>query len=203
MTASFLQINYQSQILNYADEVTPLKFTNQKMLPIIKKLDGSYMNESLEIMSYLDSTGTFNMSNLKQKESFQWVTTWIDTISKPLFNLLMPYYINSLEFNDQDKNYFQKKKEIKRGPFSELVKKREQYIKEINLQLNALLPKINPFFGESKELSALDIMITSHLWGLYLAYDYRVDDRLHDYLQLVTKTCHFNYDHDWWFKKSS
>lgn len=199
LALSYLAIPYKSVLLSYADEVTPVKLTGKKMAPILKRLDGTFINESLDIIHYVDLEGKLELKTPELSSAMPWVLQWIDQISKPLFNLLMPYYLNNLEFSDQDKKYFQAKKEIKRGSFTELVKKRDQFSHEVNAHLELLLPKLAPFIN-GENLSLLDILLTSHLWGLYFAHDYRVSEKLHQYLCLVAKTCNFTYDQDWWKK---
>lgn len=195
MALGFLNIAYNSVLLPYADEATPVKLTGKKMAPIIQRADATFMNESLDIIKYLDPANKIKQSS--SQDAF--VNLWLEQISKPLFNLLMPYYLHGIEFSDVDKKYFQQKKEIKRGPFSELVKKRKQFGLEIDSYLSQILPKLNPYIdGDSFTLQ--DIILSAHLWGLYLAYDYRISDPLHRYLQLVAKTCNFNYDYDAWLK---
>lgn len=197
LALGYLQIPYDSVLLSYADEQTPIKLTGKKMAPILQKYDGSFINESIDIIDYLDSEKTFKLTSLKTNKNFQDALLWIDDVSKSLFNLLMPYYLNNIEFNDNDRKYFLSKKQIKRGSFKLLVEKRPQYINEVNSHLEKLYPKINTFY-ESENLTLSDILLASHLWGLYLAYDFRVDERLHLYLQNVSSQCHFKYDGDWW-----
>ncbi len=200
LVLDYLNIPYNSVLLPYADEATPIKFTGKKMAPIIKKHDGTFMNESLDIIAYLDVDKKLELKTNDQANSQIFLLHWIDQISKPLFNLLMPYYLQGIEFSEEDRKYFQNKKEIKRGPFRELVKKRDQFSAEIDSYVQIMLPKLQPFFDGTK-ISLLDIILTSHLWGLYLAYNYRVNEKLHQYLSLVTEKCNFEYDRDWWTKK--
>ena len=165
LALGFLEIPYTSVILPYSDEETPLKMTGQKMAPILQKEDGSYMNESLDIIHYLDTKQLLNISSKIAENSLNDINQWLSQLSKPLFNLLMPYYLNSIEFSDKDRLYFQRKKEKKRGPFTELVKKRSHFIEEIDQHLNFLQGKLKPFF-ENEKMQIHDILIASHLWRL-------------------------------------
>lgn len=199
LACGFLDISYDSVLLPYSDEETPTRLTGKKMAPIIEKYDGTFMNESLDIIRYLDVDQKLS-ATLKSTESLaelDIVNHWINDLSKPLFNYLMPYYVHGVEFSEKDKEYFRKKKEVKRGPFKELVKNRAYYITEIEKHLSSLYPNLSPFY-KNNHMGLLDILLVSHLWGLYFAYDYRMNDQLHNYLQLVAEKCHFNYDWDWW-----
>lgn len=198
MVLGYLKIPYESVILHYSDEDTPIRYTGKKMAPFIKKEDGTYLNESLEIIEYLDKSNIFRTAELKTSAQFNDVEKFLNKISPSLFNLLMPYYLNGIEFNEEDRKYFKKKKEIKRGPFELLVKRREEFTKNINDLIDLdLLPRLNPFF-ESTTFSLCDLIIGSHLWGLYLAYDFRISDQLHQYLQSISNKCNFKYDKDLW-----
>lgn len=197
MTLGLLNIPYHSVILSYSDETTPVQLTGKKMAPFIKKEDGAYLNESLDIMEYLDELQILKIRMTKQTDTFQQTENFITTISTPLFNLLMPFYLNGKEFSDQDKAYFQRQKEIKRGPFHNLVHRRQEFIVEINAHVEKLCQGLTPYY-QSTHLGLCDILITSHLWGMYLAHSYRVPPKLHDYLQRVSAQCHFVYDADLW-----
>jgi len=197
LACGLLGIEYNSEILAYSDEVTPIKVSGKKMAPILQKHDGTFMNESLDIISYLDTKGILKVQGENAEESLKEVNEWIGQISKPLFNLLMPYYLNNIEFNDQDRVYFQRNKEVKRGPFRALVKNRIQFIHEVNDHLMYLKNQLQPYYKNS-HIQLHDIILSSHLWGLYLASEYRVPEWLHQYLQLVSKNCQFSYDWDWW-----
>jgi glutaredoxin 2 len=54
MTLGLLDLPYESVVVSYDDEITPVKLTGTKMLPIMS-IDGKVMNESLDIMAKLDT----------------------------------------------------------------------------------------------------------------------------------------------------
>ncbi|MFP5459556.1 MAG: glutathione S-transferase N-terminal domain-containing protein, partial [Bacteriovoracia bacterium] len=56
LALGFLGTSWESQVLSYDDEVTPVKLTGKKMLPIAL-IDDVPMNESLDIIRRLDTTG--------------------------------------------------------------------------------------------------------------------------------------------------
>lgn len=197
MTLGLLNIPYHSIILPYSDEITPIQLTGKKMAPFIKKEDGTYLNESLDIMEYLDELHVLKIPTTKKTDTFLQAENFITTISTPLFNLLMPFYLNGKEFSDQDKIYFQRQKEIKRGPFHKLVQRRKEFIGEINIQLENLYQHLRPYY-QSSHVGLCDILIASHLWGMYLAHTYRVPSKLNDYLQSISSECRFVYDTDLW-----
>ena len=193
MACDFLSVPYESVILPYDDEQTPLALTGKKMLPIWE--DGkSVLNESLDIISYIDGGG--RLSSL-DSDSMDRVETFLDEISGPLYKLAMPYFIYTPEFNESSRRYFQDKKEVKRGPFSQLVQKRRELEQELQLGLLRWEKHLQPWFL-SKSFSLADVLVASHLWGLYVVPEFQFSVKWHEYLQSVGKTCHFEYHEDYW-----
>jgi len=191
----FLKLNYESVVLPYDDEITPVKLTGKKMLPILEKADGSAMNESLDIIRYLDN------KNLLQYEAYQNNSTEIDSllneIGSNVHSLCMPYWIYTPEFNAVTRAYFQKKKEEKRGPFHLLIQNKEKYISALNITLLKVEQNLMPFY-QSKQLTIVDIMLASHLWGMYIFPEFQFSEKMHRYLQSVKLACQFEYHQDFW-----
>ena len=108
----------------------------------------------------------------------------------------MPYWIWTPEFDEKSRYYFQSKKEIKRGPFKNLVRDQKEYINELEKILEEhLLNKLQPFFMNSK-ITIVDIMIASHLWGAYIVPEFQFNSKIHQYLMKVKELTHFNYHTD-------
>lgn len=51
------RIPYEKQIVMEGDADTPTRLIGKKAVPILRKLDGSHMGESLEIVHYVDQIG--------------------------------------------------------------------------------------------------------------------------------------------------
>src|SRR5690606_37705291 len=105
------------------------------------------------------------------------------------------YWIWTPEFTDKSRQYFQSKKEEKRGPFTELVKKQELFIQALNKDLENFCKDLDPFY-QSQQFSVYDILVASHLWGLYVVPEFQFSDELHQYLQRVKQICKFKYHQD-------
>jgi glutaredoxin 2 len=194
MVLGLLNIPFKSIVLNYDDEKTPIELTDKKMLPIMS-IDGQNLNESLNIIQKLDKKNILKYELYpKHKEEIDQLLTQVGT---DVHNLAMPYWIWSPEFNNQSRDYFQKKKEIKRGPFAKLVSQRDIYTRNISTTLESLASNITTFY-KSETITILDIQIASHLWGLYIVPEFQFNPKLNSYLQRVKKECHFNYHQDFW-----
>lgn len=193
LALGYLKIPYDSVVLNYDDEKTPVELAGKKMLPIFKFTDGSIKNESLDIIETLDTENKLQLKNQNKAELDQ----LFKAASKFIHSLAMPYWVYTPEFNDSSKKYFQSKKEKSRGPFSKLYQKRDQFTQELTPYLNDLETHIRPFY-QSNVMTIDDICIASFLWGLYIVPEFNFSPEIHDYLQRIKKECDFEYHRDFW-----
>ncbi len=190
MALGYLQLPYESIVLPYDDEITPVKLTGTKMLPIME-FNGHAQNESLDIIDRLDQKNRLKLQDPTE------INPLLNKLGANVHNLAMPYWIYTPEFNETSRHYFQKKKEEKRGPFKNLVKKRDQFIEEILNDLNLLSSELKPFY-HSETFGLNDILLASHLWGLYVVPEFQFPEKIHSYLQEVKRICHFDYHQDYW-----
>lgn len=190
MALGYLNIPWTSHVLPYHDESTPLKLAGKKMLPILK--DGSrVMNESLDIIKYLDQRNT--LSN----ETWANFDHSLDDLAPTIYNLAMPFWVYSAEFDTESQRYFLKKKEAKRGPFSELVKRRQEFEVTLGEKLKSLEAHLKPFW-ESSTLTIKDIGLAAQLWGLFAVPEFQFTPKVLDYLMQVKSLTGFNYTHFYW-----
>lgn len=196
MSLSYLGLPYKSIVVPYDDEQTPVNLTGKKMLPIMV-IDGKPMNESLDIMAAIDTKNILKIHELQKTQTFSELTETLNVLGKNVHNLAMPYWIYTPEFNETSRIYFQKKKEEKRGPFKDLVKMQGTFMQEIHKDLQLVERRLSPFY-ESGDFSLYDILLASHIWGLYVVPEFQFSEKMHRYLQRVKEICHFNYHQDYW-----
>ena len=196
MTLSYFNLSYESIVLPYDDEATPIQLTGKKMLPIME-IDGKVINESLDIMTLLDSKNLLHIQEEIKTPEFKNFDELLSSLGNPIHSLAMPYWIYTPEFNDSSRNYFQKKKEVKRGPFKELVRNQRQFIDELNRDFTSLTRELRPFY-KSTTFRLYDVLLAAHLWGLYVVPEFYFPVAIHQYLQRVKEHCHFNYHQDFW-----
>lgn len=196
MAMGFLKLPYESKVMPYDDEATPVKLTGVKMLPIME-IDGKAMNESLDIIALLDKENKLKINDMKNSPEYPQFEALLGRLGSDVHSLAMPYWIWTPEFNETSRAYFQKKKEQKRGPFKDLVKKQALFADNIRKELDVLEKNLRPFYL-SEKFTAYDILLASHIWGLYVVPEFQFSEGLHKYLQNVKGICEFNYHEDFW-----
>lgn len=196
MGFGFLGTQYESIVTAYDDEATPIRLTGKKMLPIIEYDDGTTQNESLDLIKRQDTKLSLGWDELAA--NLEELNLLLDKIGGHVHNLAMPYWIWTPEFNESSRKYFQTKKEVKRGPFKNLVHNQKSYADLLATLLEKeLTPSLKPFY-KSDKLTIMDIMIAAHLWGMYVVPEFRFSDEVHNYLQKVKDVTKFNYHEDYW-----
>lgn len=196
MALGFLNIDYQSRVLPYDDETTPIKLTGKKMLPALS-YNGGTMNESLDIIAFADKKNILKVKDVTQASDFSAFESMLNRFGDLVHSLAMPYWIYTPEFTPAAREYFQKKKEEKRGPFNKLVQNKTEFVEKLQPLFTELEENLHPYF-QSSTLGLKDIMLASHLWGLFVVPEFRFPQKIHDYLQRIKKDCHFNYHQDFW-----
>ncbi len=196
MTLGYFKIPFESVVLPYDDEATPVGLTGKKMLPIVVA-DSKPMDESLDIMSFLDKKKVLRIEAETTTAKFAEFNEFLGQLGDQVHSLAMPYWIHTPEFTETSRAYFKKKKEAKRGPFAELVKKQGTFTAALEPLLSRIEGKLRPFY-DSTELGLYDILLASHLWGLYVVPEFQFPDGVHRYLQNIKTICQFNYHQDYW-----
>ncbi len=197
LALGYLSITYDSKVLAYDDEETPIALTGVKMLPIWQ--DENYVsNESIDILEKLDIEKRMQISEKRNSQEFFALEADIHSMGSIIHSMVMPYWVYTKEFDDSARKYFLKKKEAKRGPFSELAQKRYEFEEQLRPMLARLEDELSAGFYKSHEFGFYDILIASHLWGLYILPEFQFSEKIQAYLQEIKRTCHFEYHKDFW-----
>ncbi len=196
MGAGYLNLPYESRVLPYDDEKTPIALSGKKMLPIMV-IDGKPMNESLTILAAIDTHKALNIDKFLKDPRFPEFENLLSKLGSNVHNLAMPYWMWTPEFTETSRTYFQEKKEDKRGPFKELIQKKDQFSLELQNDLKKIESDVKPFYRSDK-FTVYDILLASHIWGLYIVPEFQFSVPIHKYLQRVKEVCHFEYHNDFW-----
>lgn len=195
LACGFLNVTYKSVVLSYDDEKTPVELMGVKMLPIFQFEDGSVSNESLDIIERLDVLNRFNWPEQKQTENWSLLEVKLEKLGACIHNLVMPYWVFSHEFSQEARKYFIAKKSQKRGPFKDLMRDRYKIQEQLKPLLLEVESELSPFWKHS-DFGIFDILLASHLWGLYVLPEFQFSEKLHTYLQEIKKRCKFEYHGD-------
>jgi glutaredoxin 2 len=196
LAAGFLQIPYTSRSLDYDDEVTPVRLCGKKMLPIWEE-KGKSTNESLDIILMLDSKDQLAIKNFYNSNDRKELDTFLSELSGPIHSLAMPIWIYTKEFTPSARDYFQSKKEEKKGPFKDLVKNKDKFLAELAPLLHKLENELIPYY-QSSNLTIKDILLAAHLWGMYVVPEFQFSPALHEYLMKIKKQTKFQYMDEVW-----
>ena len=192
----YLNHKYESHVLPYNDEQTPLSLCQKKMLPIVQFPDGTAMNESLDIIRKLDSKNRLKLESLETRE-FKDIENLLNSAGSYIHSLCMPYWVWTPEFDEESRKYFLAKKEQKRGPFNKLMQKKGALIRSLQPFLSEIEQDLAPFY-KSRNMTIIDILIASHLWGMYILPEFQFSSRIDTYLQIIKETSNFEYHEDFW-----
>lgn len=179
---SFRAVDYEHIILSNDDEDTPISLTGKKMLPILRKPNGDIINESLDIIAYLDeyTGGGFDNSVRPQ------VAEWQEKVVAYYNHLVMPRIIKIglQEFQTQSAiDYFVNKKTDYIGDFAENFANSEQYLIKINADLQALVPLMTATEYLQGQASMEDILVFPVLRNLSVVKGINWPTVVQDYAQ--------------------
>lgn len=155
MILGLKDVDFKLVTLLNDDEQTPVKMIGQKMLPILQKPNGSFLPESLDIISYIDTLLEFGEPIVRSSRKEAKLDKWFEESRLCLYSLTMPRWIKMdlKEFTTPSAiAYFVNKKEKMIGSFEENLNRSDELIKEAHKFLENLESLISsgPFFwGET------------------------------------------------------
>jgi len=180
------------KILGNSDEKGHIDLCGKKQVPILKKMDGSILLESLDIVKFLDE---FDGKSLledgnKNKEIYQkW--THSNKLTHPRF-----IQLGLEEFKTkEDIEYFTAKKTKDIGDFKENLDKTQDLIKEEEIKMKDQLEKIIPPVDELKKgkgglngnFSYDDIHLFPRLRSLTCVKGFKFPDNIRFYIDNLAK----------------
>ena len=189
MIFGFKQIPFELITLADDDIKTPTSMIGVKMTPILEKDSGSFMPESLDIISYVDQMKTPEIiSSWKEDKK---LSSWLDGLGGLHYQLAVPRWSKSPleDFKTESaKKYFQNRMEPKIGLFSDLLKESSDLKKEMEeelLQLEQLLKSENFYF--QKKLSVDDFHLFAVLRSLTIVKDLKFPKKVAGYIKNMSE----------------
>jgi glutaredoxin 2 len=192
-------IEYNLKFLLNEDEETPIKMIGQKMVPILKREDNSYMSESLDIVYYVDTKYSPQLIIHKGKYNNQ-LYQWLDNSGFYVARLAMPRWprANFEEFKTQESiNYFRNKKEAYMGSFQDHLNKTQEYIAALEPLLDALDKLLYSVkYASADHLTEDDIILFPRLRSLSIVKGINFPNKVITYMQNMSKASNVNLNLD-------
>ncbi|WP_049765967.1 glutaredoxin 2 [Paraglaciecola sp. T6c] len=190
MPFAMKNVSVELTVLPSDDEATPIAMIGVKACPILKKPDGSFMPESMDIVSYidqLDGSPIFSPSANRAD-----VSAWLKDVNLLMKQLLYPRWVTSpvKEFQTQSAiDYFTHKKTKELGSFAEALANSKSLIKAFEDKLGELAHMLHSETGVNEQLSIDDITLFGRLRGITLIKGLTIPPKVGAYLDYFSTTC--------------
>ncbi len=190
MPFAMKNIPVELTVLPNDDEATPISMIGVKACPILKKPDGSFMPESMDIVSYidqLDNNPVFSPSANRAD-----LSAWFKDVNLLMKQLLYPRWITSpvKEFQTQNAiDYFTHKKTKELGSFTDALANSKTLIKALEIQLERLATILHSETSVNEQLSIDDITLFGRLRGITLIKGLTIPAKISVYLDYFSTTC--------------
>lgn len=186
------KLNVELVILKNDDEETPISMVGKKVVPILQKEDGSYMNESLDIVHYLDKQ--YGEVILDEKETA--LRPYIQALDSLNFvKLVSPRQVrlNLPEFSTESaRAYFINKKTKTLGDFEVCIEQTDELIVELSPILDNIESVIQPERLEQGKFSIEDILLFPMLRNLTVVKALTFKEKTAQYIQTMAKLTGIN-----------
>lgn len=138
MIAGFKNLPMKYAVIMEGDAETPIHLVGKKVVPILQRLDGQYMTESLDIVQYLDglSEPCYAQGHLNPE-----IKQWLDGSLKLITKLIIPRFVRA-DFAEistpVSRQAFIERETQAFGSLDALFEQSDIYIPMMNKQLAAL-----------------------------------------------------------------
>jgi len=178
----------EEEVLLNDDEDTPTKMIGKKMVPILRKEDGSYMPESMDIVHYVEELD--HQPVLQPLERDGALQQWLQDLREVLYPLAMPRWIQAplAEFASQGAiEYFKKKKEGMIGDFDAHLSNSATLKAEASNMLAKLEPMIDQPNAVRGALCEDDLHLFAALRCLSIVAGLEYPERVEHYRQTMAR----------------
>ena len=174
------------------DEATPIRLIGAKQVPILQKLDGSYMGESLDIVRHINAQAKRPISETIRPS----IQAWADKVGEYYNQLLFPRSIQLglPEFaTPAAVVYFILKKEASIGTgIAQMLDKTPELLAQIHSDLQTLASQIHSDTLNGSDLSMEDILIFPMLRNLTMVRGIQFPAVVQDYIANMAQRSQIN-----------
>lgn len=190
MVAGYKQLPIDLEYLENQDVEARIQKVGKNMVPILQKLDGDYMGESLDIADYLDLSD--GKPKFKAGQYQEEIGRWLQRVSNTSNSLVMPRWlqIDLPEFPHQAaKDYFEDKKSKMLGvTFAQAIEQSESLIEAMQAYLEQL-HFVKPPAERADQLTKDDILLFPVLRNLTVVKGLAFPEHLERYILQVANLC--------------
>jgi len=197
LALGYLKIPYESIVSRYDEPELRQKLSGGTTTPFVVLDNGQTIRESLVIIESLDTTNHFKMNTFKSSADSKEMETLLDQLSGAIHPVTWPFWVQTPEFDEKSRQYTIEKKQKQHGSFAKLFHDKDANLQKVIPLLKTIENRLNPFY-QNADFSIRDILIASHLWGLYIVPEFQFSEKMHQYLQTIKHLCHFDYQQDFW-----
>lgn len=190
MLIGLKNIPFETKALPNDDERTPIGLTGKKMVPIIIREDGKPMNESLDILAYLDTLPAYGAPIVGDSRSDLRLQKWLQDARQYHYFLAMPRWIKIglPEFStDSAVQYFVAKKTAFMGSFEQRMAETPRLMD----QAHAHLAELEKIMGDSEyiwgELTLDDFHLFATLRALTCVRGLKFPPKIDRYMNNLSK----------------
>jgi glutaredoxin 2 len=197
MILGIKDIPYKNEVFLNDDEKTPVSLVGKKVVPILKKLDGTYMPESMDIVKYVDAE--FGKSKvLGNQAEHAAVKKWLDDTDLLVRKLVYPRYVlpevNFAEFATKSAiEYFVGKREGTLevdATFSDFLQRTPELRAELEgkvAELDAIIPGDGKTFLYGEQFNECDIHLYSRLRSISIVKGFKWTAKTRRYIDFLAK----------------
>ena len=190
------KIPFELIYLSNDDEETPIGLVGKKMLPIIQDEEGIVMNESLDIIEYIDN---HFYPVIVQNKTEHFIESWLEENSSLIYKLCHPRWPRTEmpEFATYNaRMYFTKKKEASIGSFDEHLSLTGEYLELLSQSWDALLGHEEFFNTDIRPIQLGDFHFFAAMKCLSVVKDLEIPDFISQYMSHLAVETKVPLDYD-------
>jgi glutaredoxin 2 len=184
MAAALKHLHLQETVLLEDDSETMINLVGKRVVPILVKDDGNAMLESMDMVAYIDGTGTPILIGPQRSELAAWASATADKMAPltwPRYQLLGLPEFGTIAAHD----HYVIRKRKRLGDFVELRAKTREHIDALMPELERLDQLIESPTAVNGTLSLDDIRVLPLLRSAAVVKGLRFPQKVRDYFETM------------------
>lgn len=177
------QIPYEKAVVMEGDAATPTRLIGKKAVPILQKLDGAHMGESLDIVHYVDQIGYPKRFDGAPDAPIE---DWIESAWGLALKLFIPRFTQG-DFAElatpAAREAYRAREERAFGDLDELMRRSQEYI----VQMQPLLAQLDGLLQGRDEIGISDIKLWPILRSLSIVEGLAFPAAVRGYMERLSR----------------